>query len=296
MVTRRTFLQTLGFGAATSAGLSSYAVAEPRFGLAVRRYRLSPAGWPETGTPLRIAAIADIHACEPWMPARRIAAIVARTNALKPDITVLLGDYITGPFPSEPLAPEVWGGALAKLEAPLGVYAILGNHDWWDDVEGTRRALSDNGIRVMENDATTIRRADGGDFWLAGLGDQLAHRLGRGRYEGVHDVEGTLAKIGDDGAPAILLAHEPDIFSAVPGRFSLTLSGHTHGGQVSLPVLGRPVMPSGASGRYAYGHYTAGDRHLVVSGGLGCSSLPVRLGVPPEIVMIEVGGAGAAVA
>lgn len=294
MVTRRTFLRTLGLGAAASVGLSSYSVAEPRFRLVVKPYRFTPAGWPIDGAPLRIAAIADLHACEPWMPVERIEEIVERTNRLKPDIIVLLGDYLTGPFPSDPVAFEDWGRALGKLDAPLGLYAVLGNHDWWTDPDAVRATLSANRIRVMENDAIYVPRSNGAGFWLAGLGDQLAHKLGRGRIRGADDVPGTLAQIKDDGEPAILLAHEPDVFRRVPDRFNLTLAGHTHGGQVALPVLGRPIMPTGETGEYAYGHIIEEKRHLIVSGGLGCSALPVRFGVPPEIVLIEVGGPEAA--
>ena len=102
----------------------------------------------------------------------------------------------------------------------------------------------------------------------------------------MHDLDGTLAKVTDD-APVILLAHEPDIFPRVPSRVSLTLSGHTHGGQVR--VFGySPMVPSRYGNRYAYGHIVEDNRHLVVSGGLGCSILPVRIGVPPEIVMVDV--------
>ena len=128
-------------------------------------------------------------------------------------------------------------------------------------------------------------------FWLLGLGDQIAFLLGRHRYRGLDDLPGTLARVTDD-APAILLAHEPDIFPQVPTRVSLTLSGHTHGGQVRL--LGwSPMVPSDYGNRYAYGHVVESGRHLIVSGGLGTVSaglLPVRLGVPPEIVLVELGG------
>ena len=99
----------------------------------------------------------------------------------------------------------------------------------------------------------------------------------------------TLAQITDDTTPAILLAHEPDIFPKVPERFGLTLSGHTHGGQVKLPLIGRPIVPSRFGQRYAYGHVIEDERHLIVSGGLGLSNLPIRFGVPPEIVLLELG-------
>ena len=126
---------------------------------------------------------------------------------------------------------------------------------------------------------------------MAGLGDQLA--LFRGerkrawrRFTGVDDLDGTLAKVSDD-SPVILLAHEPDIFPRVPPRVALTLSGHTHGGQIRCFGYS-PMVPSRFGNRYAYGHVVEDGRHLIVSGGLGCSVLPVRIGVPPEIVMVDV--------
>jgi predicted MPP superfamily phosphohydrolase len=213
---------------------------------------------------------------------------------------VLLGDFAASHrFKTRSVAPEVWAEALGGLKAPLGVHAILGNHDWWDDRAAQRarkgpvlgrRMLERAGIPVYENDATRLVK-DGRRFWLAGLGDQLAFIRGRRkrgtrRFEGVDDLDGTLAKVTDP-SPVILLAHEPDIFPRVPDRVSLTLSGHTHGGQVR--VLGfSPMVPSRYGNRYAYGHVVEDNRHLVVSGGLGCSVLPVRLGVPPEIVMVDV--------
>ena len=123
-------------------------------------------------------------------------------------------------------------------------------------------------------------------FWLLGLGDQIA-LLRRPRLRGVDDLPGTLAKITDD-APAILLAHEPDIFPKVPARVALTLSGHTHGGQVRLFGYS-PVTASRFGNRYAYGHVREDGRDLVVSGGLGTSIFPVRFGVRPEIVLIALG-------
>jgi predicted MPP superfamily phosphohydrolase len=225
------------------------------------------------------------------MPLSRVEEIVATTNELQPDIVVLLGDYMPGlrRFRTAVVPPADWGRALGELKAPLGAHAVLGNHDWWTDPDAARSALTSNGIPVMENDVLRVARDDGPDFWLAGLGDQLAHVLGPGNFRGVDDLPGTLAKVTDD-APVILLAHEPDIFPQVPTRVSLTISGHTHGGQVFVPLLGRPIVPSAFGSRYAYGHIVENDRNLVVSGGLGCSMLPVRFGVPPEIVLIDVGG------
>jgi hypothetical protein len=123
----------------------------------------------------------------------------------------------------------------------------------------------------------------------------VAHPQGHGRFRGEDDIPGTLAQIQDD-APAILMAHEPDIFVDVPDRFAVTLSGHTHGGQVRLPFLGRPVVPSAYGQRFAYGHIQEEGRDLIVSAGLGCSILPVRFGVPPEITVVNLNGAAGSVA
>lgn len=296
MINRRMLLKLLAGGVFGASTLGSYAFAvEPHFRLVNTRYRVKTARL-ETlsgsiGRPLRIAALADLHASEPWMPVSRIEDIVKRTNALNADVMVLLGDFVSGlgRFRTATVPIEAWSAALGKLRAPQGVYAVLGNHDWWVDAPAVTSHLENAGITVLENRAVSIDVPDGGHYWLAGLGDQLAIPNGRGWYRGVDDLEGTLAQIGDEESPAILLAHEPDIFPKVPSRFDLTLSGHTHGGQVRFPFFGAPIVPSRYGQRYAYGHITENDRQLIVSGGLGCSLLPVRFGVPPEIVIIDVG-------
>jgi predicted MPP superfamily phosphohydrolase len=299
LLTRRRALIGLGTTGVSTLALGGYALAvEPAWRLSVTRYAVAPPRWPK-GLTLSIAVLADIHAGEPLMPAARVAAIAERTNALRPDLVVLLGDFSASHrFQGRRVPPEAWSEALSGLRAPLGVHAVLGNHDWWDDFSAQslgrgptvgHRVLGRVGIPVYENDVIRLRK-DGQPFWLAGLGDQLAfldrRKKGAGRVRGIDDLPGTLAKVTDD-APLILLAHEPDIFPAVPERVALTLSGHTHGGQVRLFGYS-PVVPSRYGNRYAYGHVFEGNRHLVVSGGLGCSMLPVRFGVPPEIVMIDV--------
>jgi uncharacterized protein len=306
-ISRRRFLKTVGLSGAGMVGLSSYGLAiEPGYRLNVTRYQINPLNW-TPGLNLSVGVIADVHAGGPLMPAERIRAIAERTNELNPDIIVLLGDFAAShKLKTRSVAPEEWAEALSVLKAPLGVHAVLGNHDWWDDLAAQRtrrgpvlgrRVLERFGIPVYENDAVRLQK-DGHAFWLAGLGDQLAFKRRRGRHrhkpKGVDDLPGTLAKITDD-APVILLAHEPDIFPQVPGRVALTLSGHTHGGQVRL--LGySPQVPSRFGNRFAYGHIVEDNRHLIVSGGLGCSVLPVRIGVPPEVVMVEVGTAAHAAA
>jgi predicted MPP superfamily phosphohydrolase len=303
MLTRRHFLKAVGGLGAVGVSTAAYGFSAPVVRLRVARYHVSPPQWP-AGLRLRIAAIADLHACDPWMSLDHVQAIVERTNALKPDIVVLLGDYVAGHRKVTRFIPDAeWAAVLAGLKAPLGIHAVLGNHDWWEDKEVQRtghglplagRALQAAGIPVYENDAKKLSK-DGRSFWLAGLGDQLAYVPAR-RFRplkriGVDDLGATLAKITDD-APVVLMAHEPDISRRVPSRVALQLSGHTHGGQVRM--LGwSPVSPSGQ--QLAYGHIKM-NCDVVVSGGLGCSIMPFRLGVPPEIVLLTLGAPRPAVA
>jgi uncharacterized protein len=299
MLSRRHFLRA--FSGLGIAGVSTiaYGFSEPEFQLRVTRYQVSPPQWSDD-LQLKIAVVADVHACDPWMSLQRIETIVEHTNSLGADVTVLLGDYVAGlRHVTRFIAADDWASVLARLKAPLGVHAVLGNHDYWDDQAvqsvggGTtvaRRALEAVGIPVYENDVQRLSKA-GRPFWLAGLGDQLAYaparRHGIVRRIGVDDLGATLGKVTDD-APVILLAHEPDIAHRVPSRVALQLSGHTHGGQVRL--LGwSPVAPSGQF--LTYGHMRM-NCDIIVSGGLGCSFVPFRLGVPPEILLVTVGKPG----
>jgi predicted MPP superfamily phosphohydrolase len=290
-LTRRTVLRS-GLGLIGAAGLlggasGGYALAEAAFELKVTPYALRPQNWP-TGRRLSIAVIADLHAGGPNMGTSRVDQVVDTCNGLNCDLIVLLGDFFANHhFVTEHLSTAKLGDRLGRLRAPLGVWSILGNHDWWHDIEGVRSLLARAKIPVMENRAVLLG-AGAQRFWLAGLGDQIAYQLGYNRYRGVDDLPGTLAQVNTDD-PVILLAHEPDIFTRVPSRVALTLAGHTHGGQIRIPFLWEKFVPSAYGARFAYGHVVEGERHLVVSGGLGTSLIPLRLGVPPEIVRIDLG-------
>ena len=271
-LTRRGLIKT-GLGLTGLAGImlpgtSLYAAMEAANGLSITDYRLTPPG----GN----------------MGVARIRQVVDAANALNCDLIVLLGDFFaTHRFITEHVPPAAWAAELAGLRAPLGVHAILGNHDWWYDIAGTRAALAQVRIPVMENDAVLMgegRRR----FWLAGLGDQLAYPIGHRQFRGIDDLSGTLAKV-TTADPVILLVHEPDIFTDIPARVSLTLAGHTHGGQIRLPLVPPFWAPSAYGARFAYGHIVEQGRHMIVSGGLGCSQVPLRLGVPPEIVRVTLG-------
>ena len=290
-ISRRSLLKA-GLGLTGIAGLmlpgtAAYAAVEAATGLAVTDYAPVTQGWPEHHH-LTITVIADLHAGGPNMGLERVRAVVDAGNSLKSDLVVILGDFFaTHRFITEHVPHEAWSEELARLKAPLGTYTILGNHDWWYDLAGVRRALGRVHIPVLENDAVLLG-PPGRRFWLAGLGDQLAHYLGPSRFRGVDDLPSTLAKVRTDD-PVILLAHEPDIFPQVPKRVALTLAGHTHGGQLNLPLIGRRLAPTSFGERFAYGHIVEQGRHMIVSGGLGCSKVPLRFNAPPEIVRVILG-------
>jgi len=300
LITRRGFVAGAGLAIAATASFGGYATAyEAGNALTLTSYAPRLRGWPDD-LELSVAVIADIHACYPWMSDERVGEIVDLANAQKPDLIVLLGDYVcTHRFVSGYVPPGAWAEQLARLEAPLGVYAILGNHDWWaaaiptdppDSSRSVRKALAAAGVPVLENESVRLNQR-GRPFWLIGLGDQLAFmRPGSRTRRGADDLRGAMREIRDD-APAILLAHEPYCFPKVPDRVALTLSGHLHGGQVMLPIIGAPLRYiHRRSTRFIYGEYALSSRGLIVSGGLGTSFAPVRVMRPPEVVMVRLGG------
>jgi predicted MPP superfamily phosphohydrolase len=299
LFTRRGFLKFLWRGGLVLAAMAAYPFSEVMAKARITTYRLTPPGW-TPGLKLRAAVIADLHACEPWMSAERIKGICDRANEQEADVIFLLGDYVSGMnLVTDHVHSSEWSRAMAGLSAPLGVHAVMGNHDYWEDLTFQRdqtaepfakKALEDVGISVHVNRAIRLEK-DGMGFWLAGLDDQVALRPGsrfnRTGWQGLDDLPATLAQVTDDG-PVILLAHEPDIFPDVPARVSLTISGHTHGGQIN--IFGwKPVVPSRFGALYAGGHVEEGGRNLVVSRGLGCSVIPVRFMSLPEIVLLELG-------
>ena len=298
MITRRNILK--GLLGTTLAGLFAGIYAgfvEPDLRMRVQHWAVQPAGWPR-GRRVRLVLVADLHAGWPNMSVARVQAAVDLANAQGGDLILLMGDYrATHKWQINRVPVEMSAPLLAGLQAPMGVYAILGNHDWWDHIRETRGAVPPTrtqtvleavGIPVLANRAV---RLDG--FWLAGLDSQAGLQTLTGHrrdWRGMADLPGTLAQVTDD-APVVLLAHEPDIFAGIAdfdagGRVVLTLSGHTHGGQVRLgPWV--PVVPSQYGTRYVYGPVHEGGRDLVVSGGLGCSGVPVRFGMPPEITVVD---------
>jgi len=232
--------------------------------------------WHVEHVDLKIAILTDLHVGSPHTGLDKLHEVVERTNRESPDLVVVLGDLvINGVVGGEFVEPEPIAEELKKLRAPLGVIAVLGNHDWWTDGKRISEALQRAGLSVLENQARRVERS-GKSFWVVGIADMWTRKP---------DIAGSLQQVEDD-APVILITHNPDIFPEVPARVSLTLAGHTHGGQVNLPLVGRPIVPSKYEQRYAMGHVVEDGRHLFVSGGVGTSIIPVRFRVPPEIVIL----------
>jgi predicted MPP superfamily phosphohydrolase len=264
-------------GAAGAAAAVYAGWIEPRRLVTVRATLELPR-WPARLDGFRLGVLTDLHGGAPHAGAAAIARAVQRLNDEAPDLILLGGDYIDAhPLWGGRLDPDTIAGELGNLSAPLGVFGVLGNHDWKQAGDRMWAALERAGVPVLEN-----RALPAGDVYVAGLADLRRRRP---------DLPATLAQVPAD-APTIVLAHDPDLFPLVPARVALTVSGHTHGGQVAIPRLRRPAIPSYYGERYARGHVVEDGRHLYVSSGLGTSGLPIRLLAPPEVVILELRPAG----
>ncbi|MDX2237229.1 MAG: metallophosphoesterase [Hyphomonadaceae bacterium] len=279
---RAAFSAALG-ALAIAYGLNVYAwLIEPNT-LRVRHETVASAHW--RGAPLTIALIGDTHVASPHVDARRVERIVARVNALQPDLVALLGDYAGSHEPAAVRADRensaILQGvaAFAALDARYGVVAVIGNHDSWYDRQAIARALEEAGAAALWNRHVVIAREDG-EFAVVGLADA-----------DTGDPDYARASDGVGARDRIVLTHSPDPFATLPGDVALTLAAHTHCGQVTAPFFGRLVVPSRFGARYACGVVTEGGRTMVVTGGVGTSILPVRFLNPPEIVLVTLRGA-----
>jgi uncharacterized protein len=268
-----------GAGAAVLAGAAWTTLVEPRR-LRLRRVAVDVPDWPAGLAGLKIALVSDLHAGAPTVDERRVERVVAATNRARPDLVALLGDYIDPEVAlGESVEPEPVAERLGALEAPLGVFAVLGNHDWLNEGERVRRALREQRIDVLENDAASVDLA-GQVLRIVGLADAS---------ERIPDVS-TPFSLVPPGAPLLVLSHNPDLFPLLPERPSLTVAGHTHGGQVNLPLVRDRVTPSAHGARFAGGLFRDGPRVMYVSRGIGTSTLPVRFRAAPEVVLLTLAG------
>ena len=259
-----------------SAGLWGFFIEPNR--LVVHYEIIQVDNWPKELSGLRIALIGDIHTGAPFINHSKLQRIVELTNQQQPDLIVLLGDYMSpNSWHSHRVEPEVTAAALKNLKAPLGVYAILGNHDWWYNGDKVRKAFEQNGIPVIDDDVVEVRRGDN-SFWLAGLADYWTRP---------QHVNQTIEK-APPGSAVIALTHNPDVFPTLPQSVLLMLAAHTHGGQVNFPLIGTPIVPSRFGPKYTAGHIYENGHHLFVTTGIGTSILPVRFRVTPEIALLRI--------
>lgn len=245
--------------------------------LVVRDHAIRLKDWPAALAGYRIVLLTDLHVGSPHITLDRLREIVAETNAQAPHLILLGGDYVMDDVPGgEKIGIEAIAPVLAGLRARDGVFGVLGNHDNWNDGPHIAAAMEANGIAMLNDEAVQIAAPDA-PFWLAGVSDFMTDR---------HDVARALAGIGE--GPVIVLTHSPDVFPDLPGMVTLGVAGHTHGGQVDLPLLGPLVVPSIYGRRYAAGLIEEGGMTFFAGTGIGTSILPVRFLVPPEISVLKV--------
>ncbi|MEP6963584.1 MAG: metallophosphoesterase [Acidobacteriota bacterium] len=222
---------------------------------------------PHWTADLKVAVVSDLHVGSPHVGPDRLRRLVAEINDRHPDIVLLLGDFVVADSLSRnAITAARIAVELQQLNPPLGTYAVLGDSDNAYGGKNVYDALTYLGLHALENEAVRVER-ESGSFWIAGVADSKTSQP---------DIETTLEPVAGD-EPVLLITHNPDLFPDVPESVSLTLAGHTHGGQISLPFLRHPQS----------GHIVESGRHLFVTTGIGTSGVPARLGVPPEIVILH---------
>ncbi len=238
---------------------------------------------------LKIVAISDLHCGSNAVNAEKLRDLLALANGQNPDIVVLLGDFVSEyeggtklRMPLDEMTQNIRG-----LKARYGVFAVMGNHDDWYDSELVKNAVQAAGYRILDDEIATLD-INNTKLRLLGLRDHLRINSWKAFSEQTRHLIDTDGGSGD----IIVLEHSPDVLPMITGELSISpdtrlmLAGHTHGGQVWLPILGRPIIPSSYGQKYAYGHIRDQGLDMFVTSGVGTSILPFRFLVPPEIAVI----------
>lgn len=276
---RRNFGWLAGLACLFVAGLAlmGYSFAEARRDPVVRRAAIALPDWPAGAAPVRAVLLSDVHIGTAAMDAARLDRIVDQVNALRPDIVLIAGDFIYGHAPdSASRLGEPMVAPLSRLRAPLGVVAALGNHDHWTGPAAVRDQLRRAGATVVADNAAIVL----GPLALGVAGDDFTGRA---------NLPATVVAMRRLAGARVILTHSPDIAPNLPDEVSLLLAGHTHCGQVVLPLLGPVSEVSRFGPRYRCGVRREGGRTVVVTAGLGTSGGPFRLGAPPDLWLLELG-------
>jgi predicted MPP superfamily phosphohydrolase len=268
---RRKLLKRAGLGALAALGVGTvYPMLEARWcGLSRRLVALPKL--PPSFRGMTVALLTDLHH-GPFVPLAYIRHVVDLTNSLKPDLILLVGDYVS--VNARYIAPAA--NEVRRLEAPLGRFAVLGNHDHWESTVESKAQLDRAGIELVDNRGSWLRR--GSDrLRICGVGDL---------WTDDQDLMSALGDADEDDA-VILLSHNPDYAESVDdSRISLMLSGHTHGGQVIVPGLGAPFCPSKFGAKYLGGLVQGPACPVFVSRGVGTTGPPVRFLCRPEVALL----------
>lgn len=243
----------------------------------VRRLTITVPDWPATAPPMRLVLMSDLHVAGPETPPSRLARVVGQVNALNPDLVLIAGDFVTEKRTATKLYDaDAAIAPLVALRPRLGTIAVMGNHDHWLNSRDVHAALAKARITVLDNRAVGV-----GPLAIGGVDDAFTKHA---------DVAGMVVALERIGGVPIVLSHSPDIFPQVPGSVPLTLAGHTHCGQIVLPLFGPVATASRYGERYRCGLVEEGSKRLVVTAGIGTSILPFRLGAPADVWVIELRG------
>ena len=275
-ISRRKFLGMAAAGAAVAVAADGFLI-EPNFPQLVRQ-EIALRRWPKRMDGFTIALLSDFH-YDPYFSVHPIRAAVGMVNERRPDMIVLTGDFISIPLfgnaAEGAAAAEPCAQLLRQMRAQHGLWAVLGNHDAGTNPNRVIGALSESGIHVLRNQSVPIEK-DGSRFWLGGLDDVLGQKA---------DISATVHPIPSDEA-TVLLVHEPDYADHVASYpVDLQLSGHTHGGQLRIPLLMPFYLPK-LGRKYVWGRYQIRDLALYTNRGLGTINIPARLNCPPEITLL----------
>jgi len=249
-------------------------LAEARSDPIVRRATIALPNWPRSARRIRVALLSDIHVGSASTTPARLARVVALTDALHPDLVLIAGDFLNGYRPIARDRSLRLLAPLASLKAPLGVIAVLGNHDYWTGETALRSDFARLGVTLLANQVLRV-----GPLAVGGVSDSITkHNKDWIVYSKLRKLMGA----------RVVLTHSPEIAPWLPTDITLMLAGHTHCGQIRLPIVGS-IDPMVDFRGYRCGVVRNGNRLTIITAGIGTTTLPIRLGAPPDMWLLTLG-------